>query len=130
MRKSMLVILSILCMSTMLGLSFNQVTSTSVTSRMVISDYNSPQYSFSPQGNQTQWRNMTNNQLMNVSAGQQHRFRTESGNLIRLQVNTSVQLRVNESDTNPAGPLQNGTRAVNKYMHIELNGSCGLNATL
>ncbi|MFX0122200.1 MAG: hypothetical protein ACFFAE_01065, partial [Candidatus Hodarchaeota archaeon] len=36
----------------------------------------------------------------------------------------------NESDTNPAGPLPNQTRSVNCYMHIKLNGTVAMNATL
>ncbi len=67
---------------------------------------------------------------VNVSAGDHAQIRTMSKNHIRLRVNESVQLQINESDENPVGPLLNRTRTVNRFMHITMNGTCALNATL
>lgn len=76
------------------------------------------------------WVNVGNGTRVNITAGNRTHLRTMSGNHIRIQVNECVQLQVTESETNPAGPLLNQTRAVNRYMHVELNGTVLMNATM
>ena len=76
------------------------------------------------------WMNVDNGTRVNISAGNRTHLHTMSGNHIRLQVNDCVQLQVIESETNPAGPLPNQTRAVNRYMLVELNGTVLMNATM
>ncbi|MHA1974490.1 MAG: hypothetical protein ACTSW1_15940 [Candidatus Hodarchaeales archaeon] len=78
----------------------------------------------------TQWKDIGNNTRMNLTANERHQFRTQNGNQIHLQVNQSAELKINESESNPAGPLPNQTRAVNRYMQLELNCTCEMNATL
>ncbi|MHA1330938.1 MAG: hypothetical protein ACTSR2_07665 [Candidatus Hodarchaeales archaeon] len=77
-----------------------------------------------------QWQEIGNNTRMNITAGQRHQFRTQNRNQIRLQVNQSAELKINETEVNPAEPLPNQTRAVNRYMQLELNCTCEMNATL
>jgi hypothetical protein len=76
------------------------------------------------------WLSAGNGERINITAGNRSQIRTQEGNQIRIRVNESVQLRINESETNPVGPLLNGTRAVNTYMHIHLNGTVTMNATM
>jgi len=76
------------------------------------------------------WTNVENGSQVNITAGYRHQLRTQNGTLIRLHVNESVQLHLNSCDHNPAGPLPNGTQAVHRYMHIELNGTVAMNATM
>ncbi|MFX1507722.1 MAG: hypothetical protein ACFFDC_16670, partial [Promethearchaeota archaeon] len=76
------------------------------------------------------WINPGNGEKINITAGNRTQIRTTSGNMLQLCTNESVRLQINESDTNPAGPLPNQTRSVNRYMHIELNGTVEMNATL
>lgn len=76
------------------------------------------------------WLNPGNGERINITAGNRTQIRTTSGNQIQICTNESVKLRINESDTNPAGPLPNQTRAVNRYMHIELDGTVTMNATM
>jgi len=76
------------------------------------------------------WLTSGNGDKVNITAGKRTQIRTTSGNQIQICTNESVKLQINESDTNPAGSLPNQTRAVNRYMHIELNGTVAMNATL
>ncbi|UCG03994.1 MAG: hypothetical protein JSW11_08395 [Candidatus Heimdallarchaeota archaeon] len=76
------------------------------------------------------WLYPGNGEKINITAGNRTQIRTTSGNQIQICTNESVKLQINESDTNPAGSLPNKTRAVNRYMHIELNGTVAMNATL
>lgn len=76
------------------------------------------------------WLTSGKGEKVNVSAGDHAQIRTMSKNHIRLRVNECVQLCINESDENPVGPLLNRTRAVNRFMHITMNGTCALNATM
>jgi len=76
------------------------------------------------------WTNMDNGTRLNIDAGNRTQLRTLNGTQLRLQVNESVQLRLNESKANPAGELPSETRAVNRFLHIELNGTVAMNATM
>lgn len=76
------------------------------------------------------WLTSGNGEKINITAGNRTQIRTMAGNRIRVRTNESVGLQINESETNPTGPLPNQTRAVNRYMHIELNGTVAMNATL
>ena len=76
------------------------------------------------------WVTSGNGEKINITAGNRTQIRTMSGNHIRIRTNESARIRINESETNSAGPLPNQTRAVNRYMHIELNGTCDMNATM
>lgn len=83
------------------------------------------------QGDQNTWRNITNGHSLELKGnGTINRVRTQSRNRIMLQVNASCQIKINETDENPGTPIQNQTRAVNKYLHIELNRTCAMNATM
>jgi hypothetical protein len=126
----MLIILPIFAIGMIMGLSTSMVATTPAGSQEVFEISTPESYVLEQGGDPDPWQNVTDGQRVNITAGQRHQFRTQAGNLIRLQVNASVQLRLNESEDNPAGPLLNGTRAVNRYMHLELNCSCEMNATL
>jgi hypothetical protein len=76
------------------------------------------------------WTNVENGSRVNISAGFRHQLRIQNGTLIRLHVNESVQLQLNVCDQNSAGPLPNKTRAMHRYMHIELNHTIAMNATM
>ena len=76
------------------------------------------------------WLTSGNGEKVNITAGKRTQIRTTSGNQIQICTNESTKLQIDESDTNPAGPLPNQTRAVNRYMHIELNGTVAMNATM
>ncbi len=76
------------------------------------------------------WITAGNGEKINITAGNRSQIKTMNGNQIRIQTNESVKLQINESETNPTGPLPNQTRAVNRYMHLELNGTVAMNATL
>lgn len=76
------------------------------------------------------WLNPGNGEKVNITAGSRTQIRTTSGNKIQICTNESVKLQINESETNPAGSLPNQTRAVNRYMHIELNRTTAMNATM
>ncbi len=76
------------------------------------------------------WTNVENGSRVNISAGFRYQLRIQNGTLIRLHVNESVQLHLNSCDHNPVGPLPNRTRAVHRYMFIELNASVSMNATM
>ena len=76
------------------------------------------------------WLTAGNGEKINIAAGNRTQLKTMNGNQIRLQTNESVKLQINESETNPTGPLPNQTRAVNWYMHLELNGTVAMNATM
>lgn len=82
------------------------------------------------------WLTSGNGEKITVSAGERVQLKTKSQNHIRLQVNESVQICVNECDcTNECdcgqvGPLFTQTRAVNRFMHISMNQTCAMNATM
>ncbi len=76
------------------------------------------------------WTMIDNGTHVNITAGTRTQLRTQSGNHIRLRVNESVQLQLDECECNPVGPLFNQTRAVNRFMHIELNGTVNMTATM
>ncbi|MFX1516994.1 MAG: hypothetical protein ACFFC6_11825 [Promethearchaeota archaeon] len=76
------------------------------------------------------WLTSGNGEKVNITAGERTQVRTTSGNQIQICTNESVKLQIKESDTNPAGPLPNQTRTVNRYMNIELNGTVEMNATM
>lgn len=76
------------------------------------------------------WLTPGNGERLNITAGNRTQIRTMNGNHIQIRTNESVRLRINESETNPAGPLPNQTRSVNRYMHIELDGTVAMNATM
>lgn len=76
------------------------------------------------------WTRVDNGTRVNITAGARTQLRTQSGTHIQLRVNESAQLRLNESDCNEAGPLLNQTRAVNRFLHIELNGTMNMTATM
>ncbi|UCE12570.1 MAG: hypothetical protein JSV04_10285 [Candidatus Heimdallarchaeota archaeon] len=76
------------------------------------------------------WMTAGNGERINITAGNRTQIRTTAGNHIQIQTNKNAQLQINESETNPAGELPNQTRAVNCFMHIELNGTVAMNATM
>jgi hypothetical protein len=76
------------------------------------------------------WMIAGNGERLNITAGNRSQIRTQSGVQIQLRTNECVQLRINESETNPEGPLLNQTRAVNKFMHIHMNQTAAMNATM
>ncbi len=76
------------------------------------------------------WISAGNGERINITAGNRSQIRTQEGNQIQLRVNECIQLCINESEINPVGPLLNRTRAVNTYMHIYLNGTAMMNATM
>ncbi|MFX1254237.1 MAG: Heimdall-CTERM domain-containing surface protein [Promethearchaeota archaeon] len=124
MKKYMLIILPVFAIGMIVGLSTSVVATAPSGSQGVIEISTPESYVLEQGGGPDPWQNVTDGQRVNITAGKHHQFRTEAGNLIRLQVNASVQLQLHECEENPAGPLLNGTRAVNRYMHLELNCSC------
>ncbi len=77
------------------------------------------------------WLTVLNGTRVNIEAGNRTHLRFHNGTQIQLQVNESVQLQINESKNNPTGeviPIQ--MRAVHRYLHIELNGTVAMNATM
>ncbi|MFX0149731.1 MAG: Heimdall-CTERM domain-containing surface protein [Candidatus Hodarchaeota archaeon] len=76
------------------------------------------------------WSEIDNGTKINLMANQQYQLRTKSGNHIRFQAQETVQLRVNETAKNPVDCLPPQTRAVNRYMHMELNRTTLMNATM
>jgi len=101
-----------------------------VTAPIIQSDYTIIMTKISPGPDGEGWNNVTNGNKINVSVGIRNQFRTMSGNCIMLQVNESVELLLNETEENPAGPIMTQLRAVNQFMQIELNCTCEMNATL
>ncbi|MFX0015026.1 MAG: hypothetical protein ACFFB2_07885 [Promethearchaeota archaeon] len=76
------------------------------------------------------WITSGNGEMFNITAGNRTHIRTMTGNQIQVRTNECARIQINESDTNPTGLLPNQTRSVNRYMHIELNGTVAMNATL
>ena len=76
------------------------------------------------------WTNVENGERVNITAGNRTHLRLHNGTQLQLQVNESVQLRLNVSESNPAGELPRQTRAVNRFLQIELNGTTAMNATM
>jgi hypothetical protein len=76
------------------------------------------------------WITAGNGEKINITTGNRTQIKTMSGNHIRIRTNENARLQINESETNPAGPLPKQTRSVNRFMHIELNGTCAMNATM
>ena len=76
------------------------------------------------------WLNVENGTRLNITAGNRTQLRTHDGAQIQLQVNQSVELQLDEYKCNPAGDLPNQTRSVNRFMHIQLNGTVAMNATM
>ena len=76
------------------------------------------------------WLTSGNGEKINIESGNRTQIRTTFGNQIQIQTNECARIQINESETNPAGSLPNKTRAVNRCMHIELNGTVAMNATM
>jgi hypothetical protein len=82
------------------------------------------------------WLTSGNGEKISVSAGDRVQLKTKSQNHIRLQVNECVQICIiecdctNECDCGQVGPLLTQTRAVNRFMHIAMNQTCAMNATM
>lgn len=76
------------------------------------------------------WLTAGNGEKINITAGNRTQIRTTAGNHIQIQTKQNTRLQINESETNPAGQLPNQTQAVNCFMHIELNGTVAMNATM
>ncbi len=76
------------------------------------------------------WTNVDNGTRVNIESGNRTQLRTQNGTQLRLQVNQSVELTLDEYKSNPAGDLPNQTRAVNRFLQIELNGTVAMNATM
>ncbi len=120
MKSKMLILSSFLLGLFLLGL-FPVTASTNPDSFLVLSTED-------PQP--PEWQTVGNGEKLNLTARNRYQIRTQSGNQLRIQVNDCVQLRINESDENPAGILPNRTRAINKYMHLTMNQTCLMNATM
>jgi hypothetical protein len=76
------------------------------------------------------WTNVDSGSRLNITAGNRTHLRLHNGTQLQLQVNESVQLQLNVSESNPAGELPSQARAVNRFLHIELNGTVAMNATM
>lgn len=76
------------------------------------------------------WTNVENGTRYNITAGTRSQLRTQNGTQIQVRLNESVQLQIDEFKKNPAGDLPNQTRAVNRFMQIEFNGTAAMNATM
>ena len=121
-NKKIIVILSLIMATIVLSMTIsNAPIATETTYVPVTFDIAQEEY---------QWQNSTNGEHLEVQAGAMNRIRTQNQNHIMLQVNQSAQICVNESTENPAGPLLAQTRAMIRYMSIELNQTRTMNATM
>jgi hypothetical protein len=113
----------LLLMSLLLIATFNQGVATGpIISEKVVAEPNPP---VDP------WTNVLNGTRVNIAAGNRTHLRFHNGTQIQLQVNESVQLQINETKTNPTGDvIPSQMHVVRRYLHIELNGTVSMNATM
>lgn len=80
--------------------------------------------------NKIQWENLTYGLGHTLTPGLVNRLRTQNRAYITVEVDQTVELTITEEYDTTETPLMNGTLSMQRYMHIELNQSCNMDAVM